>query len=120
MTQPSIGIHTGRRLVVAFALFVLALLSLGCEMKKVAPPQPAHEKRYFSVAKLQAGGGGGGGDHSDVVGYSLRSPGIVQASFGDAEGLANRKLIRNGLLELLVGDVGQCVSKIGSIVSGAG
>ena len=50
--------------------------------------------------------------------YSLSSA-TVQASSGDADALTSRKIIRNGSLELLVNDVGQSITKIGSFVTAA-
>ena len=48
------------------------------------------------------------------------APGLVEASSGDADSLTGRKIVRNGSLEMLVNDVGQSITKIGSIVGGAG
>ena len=45
---------------------------------------------------------------------------VMPASSGDSEIPFPRKIVRNGSLQLLVSDVAQSVTKIGSIVSGAG
>ena len=102
---------TGRRQFVAFALFALALFSLGCQRKAA--------RRDGLPAKMGAALISGLTDVSSRSQY-YPSYSVVKASSGDAEALANRKIIRNASLELLVGDVGQSVGKIGSIVTAAG
>jgi hypothetical protein len=69
----------------------------------------------------KSGGGGGGADNRSAnFAASLVAPASVQASSGDADALTGRKIVRNGSLELLVNDVAQSITKIGSLVSGAG
>ena len=82
-------------------------------MKKAVPPLTA-SLRLSDVAESQ---GGGGGSDRMVAQYSVRT---VHASSGDADSLTNRKIIRNGSLDLLVIDVGQSITKIGSLVTTAG
>ncbi len=110
MTKAITGPHaSGRRRYVAFALVALALLSVSCE-KKAAPPAP---EGYFG--QTSHGGGGGGADHKNYARVSL-----ALAAPGERENLSDRKIVRNGSLELLVNDVGQSITKIGSIVGGVG
>jgi hypothetical protein len=67
----------------------------------------------FAVADSLGGGGGGGG-------YAPQSVGVALASDRDPDALDTRKIIRNGSLDLLVNDVGQSITKIGSIATGVG
>lgn len=107
------GLRAGRRQAGAFALFALALLSLSCEKKVarlIAPP-----------AKMSASLVSG---FYDQAPRSQRALGLtnysVRASSGDAENLTERKIVRNGSLELLVNDVAQSITKIGALVTGTG
>jgi len=61
-----------------------------------------------------AGGGGGGAVHN----YHTAS--LVAESPRNSDAVVDRKIIRNASLDLLVNDVGQSISKIGSIVAGVG
>ena len=97
-----------------FAAVVTAsvLSSLACE-KKVAlmrhrPEDSSVSSAYFGDAS--PGGGGGGGHLETVSLVAEQSPAPP----------ANRKIVRNGTLELLVADVGQTASKIGALVSDMG
>lgn len=99
----------GQRHVAAFALFALALLSVSCEMKKAAPP-PAPEGYVTNASR---GGGSVSRNYRQEVKLALAAP-------DEPDTLAERKIIRNGSIELLVSDVGQSIAKIGSIVSAAG
>jgi hypothetical protein len=99
----------GRRLGVAFALSVFALLIPACAKKKVAPPPPRQE-RFFAATSRGNGGGGDSQDYATVVLASSREPDASSA----------RKIIRNGSLDVLVNEVGQSLAKVGSIVTGAG
>lgn len=111
MTKAITGPHaSGRRRYVAFALVALALLSVSCEKKAAPPPAP---EGYFG--QTSRGGGGGGADHKNYARVSL-----ALAAPGEPESLSDRKIVRNGSLELLVNDVGQSITKIGSIVGGVG
>lgn len=110
MIPSSTGHRAGRRQAVAFALFALALLNTSCVMKKTAPP-PARGQFF---AKRSGGGGGSPQSAALVSSY------LVEASSGDADTLTGRKIVRNGSLELLVNDVGQSISKIGTLVTAAG
>ena len=99
----------GRRQVAASALVVLALLGLACERKAAQPP-PAIA--YFDKAR-RAGDVGLGLQNSAEVSTAL-------AAVGEPDTLSGRKIVRNGSLDLLVNEVGQSFTKIGSIVTGAG
>lgn len=109
----------------AFAALVaiLVLLNISCA-KKTAPPgmsQAPESRSRLSVSKRvqefaandSLGGGGGGG-------YAPQSVGVALASDRDPDALGARKIIRNGSLDLLVNDVGQSITKIGSIATGVG
>jgi hypothetical protein len=102
----------GQRHVAAFALFALALLSMSCELKKAAPP-PAPEGYVTNTSR----GGGGGGSVSRNYRQEVK---LALAAPDEPDTLAERKIIRNGSIELLVSDVGQSITKIGSIVRAAG
>jgi len=99
----------------AFALFTFAALTLSCVVMKKAAPPATGLKRFSDVAELR----GGGGDRMGA-GLAQYSISTAHAASGDADSLAGRKIVRNGSLELLVNDVGQSITKIGSLVSGAG
>ena len=110
MTKPITGPHaSGRRRYIAFALVALALLSVSCE-KKVAPPP---QEGYFGRTSRGGGGGGAGAQNYPKVSLALAAP-------GEPGSLSDRKIVRNGSLELLVNDIGQSITKIGSIVAGVG
>jgi hypothetical protein len=59
--------------------------------------------------------GGGGGESVDKAAVS-----VALVSSGESDTLDNRKIIRNGSLDLLVNDVGQSTTKIGSLVTALG
>lgn len=104
------GHRAGRRQAVAFALFVFGLLSASCEMKRATAP-PAR-RGFFATSELKDNGGS-----ANRVSFMLQD---VQASPGDVDAVPARKIIRNGSLEMLVNDVGQSITKIGTIVSASG
>src|SRR5579864_8815231 len=103
----------------AALLAILVLLNISCE-KKAAMSVPASRseprtgkrvQQYVAMDTLVGGGGGGGG-------FAPQS--VALASDGAPAALVTRKIIRNGSLDLLVNDVGQSITKIGSIVTGVG
>lgn len=110
MTEPMGCPHaTGRRRCAAFALMALALLSASCEKKSAPAPPPDH---YFAQQRA----GGVAGDtalRNHVVTAALVSP-------EESETPIPRRVVRNGSLELLVRDVAKSMTKIGSLVTGAG
>jgi uncharacterized protein DUF4349 len=108
----------------AFAALVVAfvLLSMSCEKKAVYPSRATISKFVDTragsgaVAFSYLGSGGGGGD-ADKSPDSQRD---VLVSLGQGDTPDNRKIIRNGSLDLLVNDVGQSIGKIGSLVTALG
>ena len=112
---------TRRRL---FAALVVAfvLLSMSCEKKAAmmtkrgATLSSFNESRAGATAVMSLGEGSGGG-YADK---SPDSPSVVPASVAQGDTSDNRKLIRNGSLDLLVNDVGQSIGKIGSLVTALG
>jgi hypothetical protein len=88
---------------------VLALLGLACEKKAAQPPPRVG---YFEKER-RAGDNGFG-----LQNYAEVSTALAAALEPDT--LSARKIVRNGALDLLVNDVAQSVTKIGSIVTGAG
>jgi uncharacterized protein DUF4349 len=99
----------------AFAAVVTAfvLSSLACE-KKVARmlPRPGDSSASSAYLRRDASPGGGGG-----VGH-LQTVSLLAEQTEAPPG--NRKIVRNGALELLVADVGQTASKIGILAVGMG
>lgn len=87
-------------------------------MKKMkqATPAPSRAQRFFVKTQLEGSGGGANRSHD----FSVYDAGLVQASPENAETLPARKIIRNGSLELLVNDVRQSITKIGTLVTAAG
>jgi hypothetical protein len=83
-------------------------------MKKAAPPP---DRYNLFNAKFSESRGHGGSQRGDFV---LHDVDVVQASSGDVETLTARKIIRNGSLEMLVNDVAQSITKIGTIVGASG
>ena len=81
----------------------------------MAVPAP-RDRQLKNYVKLAEGFGGGGGGGSDSVAADV---GVALASSAEPD-VATRKIVRNGSLDLLVSDVSQSVSKIGSIVTDAG
>jgi hypothetical protein len=73
--------------------------------------------RFSDGAELRGRAGGGDGMGASLTQYSIST---AHASSGDADSLTGRKIVRNGSLELLVNDLGQSITKIGSLVTGAG
>ena len=100
----------GRRRWAAFALLAFALLSVSCEKKSAATLRTEHH-----FAQQRAGGGGGG---PALRNYQAVSTALVSPE--ESETPIPRKIVRNGSLELLVRDVAQSVTRIGSIVTGVG
>ena len=99
----------GRRQVAASALVVLALLGLACGKKAAQPPSPIG---YFEKQRRAGDNGFGLQNYAEVS--------TARAAALEPDTLSARKIVRNGALDLLVNDVGQSVTKIGSIVTGAG
>jgi hypothetical protein len=99
------------RLASVLVLVAFVLLSLSCT-KKMAPVAPPMA-RYSAMPS----GGGGGGFSND---FEASPATVALHSSGEPDTLATRKIIRNGSLDLLVNDVGQSISKIGSIVNEVG
>ena len=95
---------TRRRPFAAFALIALGLLSVSCQ-KKLAP--------LVASSRLML--------RSDLrEGTSKAGSYVARSSSGDSDIPVPRKIVRNGSLELLVSEVEQSITKIGSIVSEAG
>ena len=122
MTSITAPRWVARRRTCAAVLFLLVLLSASCEYKRVAPiplskarnTMPSSRRvEGFSIFNLN------GGEDADKA---LASPGIsvALASSTQSDTLDTRKIIRNGSLDLLVNDVGQSITKIGSVVAGVG
>lgn len=114
MSLTTTAYPTARRQVFAMLLAVLVVLSMSCakKMALTAPP-PSQYSASYSVPASNGGG----------VGAEDKAPasiGVALASSGRSDILENRKIIRNGSLDLLVTDVGQSIDKIGSIVTGIG
>jgi hypothetical protein len=99
----------------AFAAVVttFVLSSLACE-KKVARmlPRPGDSSASSAYLRRDASPGGGGGVDK------LQTVSLVAEQTEAPPG--NRKIVRNGALELLVADVGQTASKIGILAVGMG
>jgi uncharacterized protein DUF4349 len=92
----------------AALLAILVLLSSSCANKMAVMSRPA----------ALSGGGGGGVYRAES---QIRLPeSVALASNGAPDALDTRKFVRNGSLDLLVNDVGQSTTKIGSIVTGVG
>jgi hypothetical protein len=115
MTTPTTGFRAaGRRPPIAFALFVFALLGTGCERKFAArmADRPAQMSNYIAADQ-------GLGDASrGRLPTTLAA--LAPSSSAESATQLDRKIIRNGSLELLVNDVGQSTTKIGTIVNAAG
>src|SRR5579864_3234025 len=103
----------------AALLAILSLLSVSCAKKAAPPPVSESRSRLSAPRRIQnyatidggvVGGGGGGGEPITAALASSRAP----------DALDTRKIVRNGFLDLLVNDVGQSITKIGSIVTGVG
>jgi hypothetical protein len=117
---PASGVCRRASAAVLLAFFAL---SMSCEKKaalmvdraelKNSPSRSPVSSRSVNYFYAPSGGGGGDSDKADRVNVAL-------ASSGQPDALDTRKIIRNGSLDLLVGDVGQSVVKIGSIVNGVG
>jgi hypothetical protein len=115
MTTPTTGSRAaGRGRAVAFALFVFALLSTSCGRKFEAQraSRPAELSTYIAADEMVAGN-----NHDKLVNTLavIASPSPAQSAVQP-----DRKIVRNGSLEMLVSDIGQSVAKVGSIVSQAG
>jgi hypothetical protein len=106
----------------AFAALVLAcvLLSMSCEKKAAmmsrrgAALSSFNESRGGATVAMSLGEVSGNADNDK----SLDS--TVLASVSQVDTPDNRKIIRNGSLDLLVNDVGQSIGKIGSLVTSLG
>jgi hypothetical protein len=106
----------------AFAALVLAfvLLSMSCEKKAAlmsrrgAALSSFNESRGGATMAMSLGEVSGNADNDK----SLDS--TVLASTSQVDTPDNRKIIRNGSLDLLVNDVGQSIGKIGSLVTTLG
>jgi hypothetical protein len=93
-------------------LAILFLLTTSC-YKKAAPPMSRAPLSSYSASRNL--GGGGGGESFDKQPLS-----VALAASKQSDTLDTRKIIRNGLLDLLVNDVGQSIDKIETIVAGMG
>src|SRR5579864_1324331 len=99
----------------AALLAILVLLSSSCANKMAVMSRPAALSTYDESRR---GGGGGGVYRAE---NQVRLPeSLALASEGPPDALDTRKIVRNGFLDLLVNDVGQSITKIGSIVTGVG
>lgn len=101
------------RTALAAAMAVLLLPSLACQYKHPASPSVgriAESSRYFGGARP----GGGLGDTQDTKAM-LR---LVAAQTETTT--ANRKIVRNGSLYLVVAEVGQASGKIRAVVDSLG
>ena len=112
------------RVVAEAAVAVALLFALACHKERYASmAERAEPQRYFRASRgiLEGrgyGGGLGGGDRLDQ-----QVSANLLATDGDAPPLAapaSRKIVRNGSLQLVVGDVGQASGKIRDIVNGLG
>lgn len=114
MKTPTTGSRAaGRRLAVAFALFAFVVLSTACEKKAaLRAPRPAGMSDYLVVDDASER------DNHDRLPAALAT--LAPASPAQSATQTDRKIVRNGSLELLVNDVGQSVTKIASVVSQAG
>src|SRR5215831_10548101 len=115
MTTPTTGSRAaGRRLAIAFALFVFALPGTGCGRKFEArlADRPARMLTYLAADQDP-------GDASRGRLPATRAT-LAPASAAESAAQPGRKVIRNGSLELLVNDVGQSTTKISAIVNQAG
>jgi hypothetical protein len=94
---------------------ILVLLSSSCANKMAVMSRPAALSTYDESRR---GSGGGGVYRAES---QIRLPeSVALASNGAPDALDTRKIVRNGSLDLLVNDVGQSITKIGSIVTGVG
>jgi len=109
---------SARRQGTVVVTVALCLLSVSCVEKKAAMMphkaflQSSASSRFYNFADVS--GGGGGGEDTD------KYPASALASSGQPDNLANRKIVRNGSLDLLVNNVAQSIEKIGSVVNAAG
>ena len=126
MTEPMNCPHAaGRRRCAGFALIVFVLLSASCENQVARQDAPS---RFVSnqVARQDAPSGLASNtlaanDLPSRLMSRLEPPAaVMRESSGDSEIPFPRKIVRTGSLQLLVSDVAQSITKIGSIVSGAG
>jgi hypothetical protein len=123
------GRPTARRRSFVALLVAFVLLSTSCAKKAARMSRPAAPSKYsasqgndrtvrsLNYSMPASNGGGGGGEDFDKAPASVY---VALASSEPPDTLDNRKIIRNGSLELLVNDVGQSIDKIGSIVNGVG
>ena len=125
MTSITSPPSAARGRVSAVLLVIFILLSAACQYKRAAlmPRRVGLSIDNSRVTNGQVGYnyfgsvGGGGGDNDK----SPSSPVTVAlAASQQSANLDVRKIIRNASLDLLVNDVEQSVSKIGSIVTGTG
>jgi Domain of unknown function (DUF4349) len=114
MKTPTTGSRAaGRRLAVAFALLAFVVLSTACEKKAaLRVSRPARMSNYFVAGDMSES------DNRDRLATTLAT--LAPASPAQSATQTDRKIVRNGSLELLVNDVGQSVTKISSVVSQAG
>jgi hypothetical protein len=102
------------RTALAAAVAISLLPSLSCQYKRMAAFKShatgMQSSRYYGSASR----GGGGGDSQESVGI-LR---LVAAQTETST--VNRKIVRNGSLELAVADVSQATGKIHAIVDSLG
>jgi hypothetical protein len=120
-----------RRAVIAL-LVAFFLLTASCEKKAALMSRPAAMKGFFetrndrtteqhatshSYAVASASLGSGDSVEEDKL---SDSPSVVLADVPQINSPDNRKIVRNGSLDLLVNDVGQSIGKIGSLVTALG
>ena len=114
--------------VAATAAVAVAVLSaLACQYKRAADISRATDlagpMAYLGSSRGIRGGGGGGGRLNKVAfSNEVAFSGMASQMTGLPElaAPANRKIERNGSLDLVVGDVGQASGKIRDIVNGLG
>jgi len=120
MARPHLG---ARQRAVAALLVAFLLLTTSCEKKAALRTYNSRSRitaqHAISHSYASASAFLGSGDSVDAD-KSLDSPSVALASVGQLDSPDNRKLVRNGSLDLLVNDVGQSIGKIGSLVAALG
>jgi hypothetical protein len=123
MTLTTAPHSVGRLRAFATLSVALALLSTSCEKKFALMSRPpallkdSASRGCRSEAAFNYFNSGGGGGDNDKSPESLS---VALAASAQPDTLDNRKIIRNGSLDLLVNDVGQSTTKIGSLVTALG
>ena len=117
MKSPKLALRVAATAAVAVAV----LSALACQYKRAAMMDRAtglaEPMAYLSGSRGIRGGGGGGDRLSEVAfsGMASQMIGLPQLAAP-----ANRKIVRNGSLEMVVADVAQASGKIRGIVDGLG